>query len=88
MWKVKIFRLSRGIADVAGGFLTFLKFWLQASFEPTCRTSSSEFRNFEIPLKTQESKNFEISFENFQKLLDCSKFGKRCLLGISIQYFF
>jgi hypothetical protein len=28
--------------------------------------------NFEIPLKTQESKKFEISFENFQKILDGS----------------
>jgi hypothetical protein len=36
---------------------------------------------FEIPLKTQESKKIEISFENFQKMLDGSKFGKRCLLG-------
>jgi hypothetical protein len=32
--------------------------------------SYSEFWNFDIPLKTQESKNFEISFENFQKMLD------------------
>jgi hypothetical protein len=40
-------------------------------------------QNFEIPLKTQE-----ISFENFQKMLDGSKFGKRSLLGISIQNFF
>jgi hypothetical protein len=31
-------------------------------------------QNFEIPLKTQESKKIEISFENFQKLLDGSKF--------------
>jgi hypothetical protein len=38
-------------------------------------------QNFEIPLKTQESKNFEISFENFQKMLDGSKFGKKYLLG-------
>jgi hypothetical protein len=53
-----------------------LKFWLQASLEPTWCTSYS---NFEIPLKTQESKKFEISFENFQKMIDCSKFGKRCL---------
>jgi hypothetical protein len=45
-------------------------------------------QNFEIPLKTRESKNFEISFENFQKMLGGSKFGKRCLLGISIQNFF
>jgi hypothetical protein len=45
-------------------------------------------QNFEIPLKTQESKKFEISFENFQKMLDGSKFGKRCLLGIFIQNFF
>jgi hypothetical protein len=44
-------------------------------------------QNFEIPLKTQESKQIEISFENFQKMLDGSKFGKRCLLGISIQNF-
>jgi hypothetical protein len=65
-----------------------LKFWLQASFEPTWCTLYSEFWNFEIPLKTQESKNFEISFGNFQKMLDGSKFGKRCLLGISIQNFF
>jgi hypothetical protein len=62
-----------------------LKFWLQASFEPTWCTSYS---NFEIPLKTRESKYFEISFENFQKILDGSKFGKRCFLGISIQIFF
>jgi hypothetical protein len=27
-------------------------------------------QNFEIPFKTQESKKFEISFENFQKMLD------------------
>jgi hypothetical protein len=40
-------------------------------------------QNFEIPLK-----NFEISFENIQKMLDGSKFGKRCFLGISIQNFF
>jgi hypothetical protein len=39
----------------------------------------------QIPLETQESKNLEISFENFQKMLDGSKFVKRCLLGISIQ---
>jgi hypothetical protein len=37
-----------------------------------------------MPLKTQESKKFEISFEN---LLDALKFGKRCLLGISFQNF-
>jgi hypothetical protein len=37
-------------------------------------------QNFEIPLKVQESKKFEISFENFQKILDGSKFGERCLL--------
>jgi hypothetical protein len=43
-----------------------------------------EFRNFGIPLKTQESKNLETSFENFQKKIDGSKFGKRYLLGISI----
>jgi hypothetical protein len=36
-----------------------LKFWLQASFEPTWCTS------FEILLKTQESKKIKISFENF-----------------------
>jgi hypothetical protein len=36
-------------------------------------------QNFEIPLKTQESKKFEISFENFQKMLDGLKSGKRCL---------
>jgi hypothetical protein len=53
-----------------------LKFWLQASFEPTWCTSYSEFWNFEIPLKTQESTNFEISVENSQKLLDGSKSGK------------
>jgi hypothetical protein len=41
--------------------------------------------NFEIPLKTQVSKKFEINFENFQKMLDGSKFGKRCILGIFIQ---
>jgi hypothetical protein len=41
-------------------------------------------QNFEIPLKIQDSKKMEISFENFQKMLDGSKFGKRCLLGISI----
>jgi hypothetical protein len=52
-----------------------LKFWLQASLEPTWCTSYSEFLNFEIPLKTQESKKFEISFENFQKMQDGSKFG-------------
>jgi hypothetical protein len=45
-------------------------------------------QNFEIPLKTQESKYFEISFENFQKMLDGLKFGKRFLLRISIQNFF
>jgi hypothetical protein len=44
--------------------------------------------NFEIPLKTQESKKIEISYENFQKMLDGSKFGKRWLLGIPIQIFF
>jgi hypothetical protein len=43
-------------------------------------------QNFEIPLKTQESKNFEISFENFQKMLDGSKFGKRCFLGIFFNF--
>jgi hypothetical protein len=59
-----------------------LTFWLQASFEPT------HTQNFEILLKTQESKIFEISFENFQKMQNGSKFGKRCLLGISIQIFF
>jgi hypothetical protein len=35
-------------------------------------------QNFEIPLKTQESKNFEISFEKFQTMLDGLKLGKRC----------
>jgi hypothetical protein len=65
-----------------------LKFWLPASFEPTWCTSYSVFWNFEIALKTQESKNFEISLENFQKMLDGPKFGKRCLLEISIQNFF
>jgi hypothetical protein len=45
-------------------------------------------QNFEIPLKTQESKKFENSFENFQKMLNVSKFGKRCLLGISISELF
>jgi hypothetical protein len=45
-------------------------------------------QNFEIPLKTLESKKFEINFENFQKMLDGSKIGKRCLLKISIQNFF
>jgi hypothetical protein len=49
-----------------------LKYWLPASFEPTWSTSYSEFLNFEIPLKTQESKKIEISFENFQKMLDGS----------------
>jgi hypothetical protein len=44
-------------------------------------------QNFEIPLNTQESKKIEISFENFQKMLDGSKFGERCLLGIFIQNF-
>jgi hypothetical protein len=44
-------------------------------------------QNFEIPLKTQESKNFEIS-TNFQKMLNGSKCAKRCLLGISIQNFY
>jgi hypothetical protein len=34
-----------------------------ASFEPTWCTSYSEFGNYEIPLKTQESKIFEISFD-------------------------
>jgi hypothetical protein len=48
----------------------------------------SHTQNFEIPLKTQESKNFGISFENYKKMLDGSKFGKRCLLEISIQIFF
>jgi hypothetical protein len=38
-------------------------------------------------LKTQELTNFEISFENFQKMLDGPKFGKRCLWGILIQNF-
>jgi hypothetical protein len=65
-----------------------LKFWLKVSFEPNWCTSYSEFLNFEILLKTQESKIFEISFENFQKMLDGSKFCKRCLLRISIQNFF
>jgi hypothetical protein len=62
-----------------------LKFWLQGPFEPTWCTSYSEILNlnFEILLKTQESKKIEISFENFQKNLDGSKFGKKCLLGIS-----
>jgi hypothetical protein len=65
-----------------------LKFLLQASFKPTWCTLHPEFRNLEIPLKTQESKSFEISFENFQKMLDGSKFGMTCHLGISIQMFF
>jgi hypothetical protein len=65
-----------------------LKFWLQASFEPTWCTSYSKFWNFEIHLKIQESKSFEIIFENFQKMLDGSKFGKRFILGISIQKYF
>jgi hypothetical protein len=43
---------------------------------------------FEIPLKTQESKEMKISFEIFQKMLDSSNFGKKCLLEISIQNFF
>jgi hypothetical protein len=45
-------------------------------------------QNFEVPLKTQESKKFEISFENFQNMLDGSTIGKRCLLRISIQNYF
>jgi hypothetical protein len=45
-------------------------------------------QNFEIPLKTQESKKIDISFENFKKMLDGSKYGKRCLLRISVQIFF
>jgi hypothetical protein len=48
-------------------------------------------QNFEI-LKflqtTQESKNLKIVFENFNNMLDGSKFGENCLLGSSIQIFF
>jgi hypothetical protein len=65
-----------------------LKFWLQASFEPTWCTSYSEFRNFEIPLKTQKSTNFEISFENFQKMLDGSKLGKDAFWEVLFRTFF
>jgi hypothetical protein len=39
-------------------------------------------------LKNSRVKNFEISFENFQKMLDGSKFGKICLLGISFKNIF
>jgi hypothetical protein len=38
-------------------------------------------QNFEIPLKTQESKKFEISFENCQKMLDGSKFKAKMPFG-------
>jgi uncharacterized membrane protein len=48
----------------------------------------SHTQNFEIPLKTQVSKKLEISFENFKKIIDDSKFGRRFLLQISIQNFF
>jgi hypothetical protein len=44
-----------------------------------------------IPLnsfKNSGVKKFEISFENFQNMLDGSKFGKRRLLRISIQNLF
>jgi hypothetical protein len=44
-------------------------------------------QNFEIPLKAQESIFLKISLENFQKMLDGSKFGQKCLLGISIHNF-
>jgi hypothetical protein len=46
----------RGAASSAVLSARKLKFWLHASFEPTWCTSYSEFRNFEIPLKTQELK--------------------------------
>jgi hypothetical protein len=36
-------------------------------------------QNFEIPLKTQESKNLKIIFENLNKMLDGSNFDKICL---------
>jgi hypothetical protein len=45
-------------------------------------------QNFEIPSKTQESKNLKIIFENSNKMLDGSNFNKSCLLKSSIQNFF
>jgi hypothetical protein len=63
-----------------------LKFWLQTSFEPHTQNFENPLRIWN-PLKTQEQKYFEISFENFQKMLYGSNFGKRCLLEISIQIF-
>jgi hypothetical protein len=59
-----------------------LQFWLQASFEPTWCTS--------IPQTILRILKFWNSFENsgvkkFWKMLDGSKFGKRCFLGIPIQ---
>jgi hypothetical protein len=33
-------------------------------------------QNFEIPLKTQEAKHFEISFENFKKIEMAQNFVK------------
>jgi hypothetical protein len=47
-------------------------------------------QNFEIPLKTQESKNSKIIFENFNKMLDgtsASDFFK-CALFIYIHHSF
>jgi hypothetical protein len=46
-------------------------------------------QNFEILqiLEKLRTKKNLISFENFQKLLDGSKFGKKCLIGIFIQNF-
>jgi hypothetical protein len=44
-----------------------LKFRLPASFEPTWCTSYSEFWNFEIPLKTQESKILKSVLKTFKK---------------------
>jgi hypothetical protein len=72
-----MFRLSRGVASVAGGFWTKFKEQLA---QPRLVLESCNFgykpnlsqlgvpytQNFEILLKTQESRKFEISFEIFK----------------------
>jgi hypothetical protein len=79
----KKIRVSR---SVAVGFWT--KF--EAQLAHLSQLGVPHTHNFEILefLKNLRSQNFEISFENFQKMLDGSKFGKRCLLGISFQNYF
>jgi hypothetical protein len=71
---------------VLGLFIPKKRNWSEKKFRLSCGLAVGFWTKFEAE-KTQESKNLEISLQNFQKMIDCSKFGKRCLLGISIQNF-